>query len=257
MRTLASTMSFLLFVINLNAQNTDWKNIAKVQKSIGNITYTFPAAVSEKERENYIKVCEKSIRENLVILGESSFTNKMDVEFLNSRNEMQKYTGIAAQGRAMYQQNAMFSLLKKTAPIKHELMHMIATYKWGDSADFWIDEGLATYSGGTCSKYTLEEIYQYYIQSEKLIPINLLTGDDFLKYNDIITYTQSAFIVEYLLENYDLNKFKRLWKEGFKNFEEIYMINFEVVQNKINEKLKAKYTKNIVFNWEEFDKGCQ
>ena len=127
----------------------------------------------------------------------------MDIEFLNSRLEMQKYTGLAAQGRAMNQSNAMFSLLKENAPIRHELLHMIATYKWGNSVDFWIDEGLATYSGGTCSNYSLEEIYQYYIQSEKLILIDKLITDDFLKQNDIIAYTQSACLVKYLLQNYN------------------------------------------------------
>ncbi len=253
------TLSVLFILISnlIIAQNNSWKKIDKVQKNIKNITYTFPAEVNKKDREIYVQLCEKSLKENLEILKETEFLNKMDIEFLNSRYEMQKYTGLPAQGRAMYQSNAMFSLMTKNSPIKHELMHMIATYKWGDSADYWIDEGLATYSGGTCSNYTLEEIYIYYIQSGKLIPITSLTSDDFLKYNDMITYTQSAYIIEYLLKNHGHDKFKRLWKEGVANFNKIYDFSLEELEKRISAELKIKYPKNIDFNWEEFDKGCQ
>jgi len=257
MKITTSTITIFLFAVNLHAQDNSWKKITKEQKIIKNIIYTFPSEVTKDDRKDYIQLCEKSIAENLAILNETNFTNKMDIEFLNSRDEMLKYTGRSAQGRAMYQSNAMFSLLTKNSPIKHELMHMIATYKWGDSADYWIDEGLATYSGGTCSNYSLEDIYQYYIQSGKLIPIESLTSDDFGKFNDMISYTQSAFIVKYLLDNYGHTKFKKLWLEGFKNFKNIYGVEFQVVQSKIDNELKVKYPNGVIFNWEEFDKGCQ
>lgn len=257
MKKIFSTILILIITINLNAQNNNWKKIGKEEKTIKNITYTFPSEVRLQNRETYIILCEKSIKENLEILKETEFTNKMYIEFLNSREEMQRNTGLPHVGRAMYQQNTMFSLMTKNSPIKHELMHMIATYKWGDSADYWIDEGLATYSGGTCSEYSLEEIYLYYTQSGKLIPIASLTSDDFYKYNDIITYTQSAFIVKYLLENFGYDKFKRLWKEGVANFNKIYGFSLEVLENRINTELKTKHPENIEFNWEQFDKGCQ
>ena len=250
----------VLFILTSNfiiAQNNSWNKISKVQKNIKNINYTFPAEVNKKDREIYVQLCENSIKENLEILNETEFLNTMDIEFLNSRHEMQKYTGLSAQGRAMYQSNAMFSLMTKNSPIKHELMHMIATYKWGDSADYWIDEGLATYSGGTCSNYSLEVIYRYYIQSGKLIPITSLTSNDFNKYNDMITYTQSAYITEYLIKRYGYDKFKRLWKEGVASFNKIYDFSLDELENRINNNLKLKYPENIEFNWEEFNKGCQ
>lgn len=246
-----------IFPNTLFAQKNSWKKVNKVQTTIENITYTFPAEVNKQNRQKLIQLCEKSIKENLEILKETEFTNKMDIEFLNSRHEMQKYAGFPSQGRAVFQSNAMFSLMTKNSPIKHEMMHMIAYYKWGDSADYWIDEGFATYSGGTCSNYSLQEIYQYYIQSGKLIPYISLMSDDFVKYNDMISYTQSAFIIEYLLRNYEIDKFKSLWKEGAINFSKIYGFSLEVLENRISADLKIKYPKNIDFNWEEFDKGCQ
>ena len=256
MKKLVIAFQIFFVSVNLSAQSS-WTKIFKEQKIIENITYTFPPEVGEQDRDAYVRLCEKSIMENLELLKEVEFKNEMYIEFLNSREEMKRYTGLPHVGRAMYHQNTMFSLMTKHSPIKHELMHMIATYKWGDSADFWIDEGLATYSGGTCSDYTLEEIYNYYIQSGKLIPINALTSDDFYNYNDMITYTQSAFIVKYLLDNYGYEKFKVLWKDGFVNFNKIYGFQFDDVQKRIESELKIKYPIDIAFNWEEFNKGCQ
>jgi len=250
------TLFLFVYSASLNAQDSSWRKDVREHKTIKNITYYFPAEIDMNKRQSVIDLCQKSIVENLALLKETEFSNKMDFEVLNSRGEMLKYAGRSAQGRAMYAQNTMFTLLTKNAPIKHEMMHMMAMYIWGDSIDYWIDEGLATYSGGTCSDYSLEQIYQYYLQAGKLIPITALTTDDFLKQNDIIAYTQSAYLVKYLLDNYGYEKFKRLWREGFINFAEIYGFEYAKLDIQIKSEFALKYPKNIDFNWEEFDKGC-
>ena len=65
-----SILFILTFSNILNAQNNSWIEVNKVQKTIENIIYTFPAEVNIKNRETYIQLCEKSIKENLEILKE-------------------------------------------------------------------------------------------------------------------------------------------------------------------------------------------
>ena len=252
------TLSILLISINSIAQHKGWEKIVRESKTVGNITYSFHSDVPIKERESDIALCQKSIKENLALINEKEYNKILDIEFLASRKEMLKYTGYAAQGIGLFERDMVFMIHKnQNSCIKHELMHMISMEKWGDTAEssHWMNEGLATYAGGTCSKYSLEEIYQYLLQSGKLLPMNTL-ANDFYSANDIITYTQGAFLVKYLIDNYGFEKFSKLWKEGYNNFKKIYGIEFEELQNKIKIELKLKYTKDIEFNWEEFNKGC-
>ena len=65
-----------------------------------------------------------------------------------------------------------------------------------------------------------------------------------------------AYIVGYLIDNYGMEKFKALWKEGMEDFEKIYAISLENCLQKINDKLYKKYPDPIDFNWEEFTKDC-
>lgn len=235
-----------------------WNKIVTETKTINNITYIFPSEVEIPRRELAIKECQKSIEENLKLISETEFNNKMDVEFLKSKKEMLKYGGMAAQGLAYPDRDVFFTLLKdKGSPIKHEMMHMITMYKWGtpDSSLTWMNEGLATYSGGTCSKYSLEEIYKYFIQSNKLISIDKLS-DDFYANPDMIAYTQSAFICKFLIDNYGISKFKELWKSGYEKLNEIYGIDSKTLENTLKDYINKKYPKDINFDWEEFNKGC-
>jgi hypothetical protein len=243
---------------NSNIEESTWKSAITKSKTINNITYYFPSDVSSNNRKEYIMMCQNAIKENLKLLKETTFENKMDIQFLHSRTEMKNRTGMAAQGMAMFEQNTFYSILRmKNSPVAHEMNHMIAFYKYGMPHENWIAEGLGTLAGGTCSNYSLEEIYQYYLQSNKLIPMDIIVNDFWKKgNNDIITYTQSAFIVKYLLDNYGHEKFKTLWADGFEKFNSIYGFEFKDLETKIKTELKLKYPKEIPFNWEEFNKGC-
>ncbi len=183
----------------------------------------------------------------------------MDVEFLESREEMLKYTGMGAQGMAFPDRNTFFTLLKDkgSSPIKHEMMHMITMYKWGTPPETstWMNEGLATYTGGTCSDYSLAEIYKYFIQSKKVIPMNKL-ADNFYGNPDMIAYTQSAFVCKFLIDNYGMEKFKLLWKSGFDKVQSIYGFNNEQLEISLAKYVNEKYPIHIEFDWEKFNKGC-
>jgi len=102
-----------------------------------------------------------------------------------------------------------------------------------------MNEGLATYASGTCSEYSLSEIYKYFIQSEKVIAMNNL-ADNFKGNPDMIAYTQSAFVCKYLIDNYGLEKFKLLWKGGFDMLQSIYGFNKEQLEINLLEFINEK-----------------
>jgi len=255
------TSCFFLLLLLLStpfatAQNEVWLDECKSSRIIGTLRFTFPSNVGIDQRNHYIQKNLNCIEECLNIINEHHFTDSVEVEFLKDRNTMKKYLGWPASGMAYPDRKTMFCIMAEKTPIKHEWMHMIAMLKWGtpDQTLTWINEGLATYAD-KCSGYSNEEIYTYFIQSKKLINIDNLIHD-FYKQNDIISYFQAAYLVEYLIEKYGIPKFKLLWKSNITEFEKIYDKPLNDIVNEINNDLGKKYTEPVKFDWNEFEKGC-
>lgn len=235
----------------------EWSKIIRESKTIDNITYYFPSEINIDKRNAIIKECQTAVTENLEFINETDFTNKMDVEFVDSRKKMLKYAGMEAQGLAFPNRNTFFTVLNNDeSPIKHEMMHMITMYKWGipSVTSTWMNEGLATYSSTVCTKYSLSEIYRYLMQSEKLIALNNL-ADNFYGYSEMVAYLQSAFICKYLIDNYGLEKFKLLWKNGFNSLESIYGFNNNQLEMNLSEFVNKKHPTEIEFDWVKFNGG--
>jgi hypothetical protein len=230
----------------------------RYKKQVNNIAYYFPSSLDSNQRKKLIDKCEMSIHDNLKLIDETSFTDSIDIEFLDSRKEMLKYTGMAASGMAFPERKTMFSLANlKEAPIKHELQYLITMLKWGEphQTSIWMNEGLATFSENKCNNYNVEQIYCYLISKHMQIRIDSLTGN-FYGQSEMIAYHQSAFFVQFMLDKYGIAKFKELWKNGFDRFQYIYGIPFSQIQLLINETAKNHYPKTPNINWDEFKKGC-
>lgn len=67
----------------INDEN--WTKIVTEAETINNITYYFPSEVKIPRRNLVIVECQKAIEENLKLIGETEFNNKMDIEFVKSR----------------------------------------------------------------------------------------------------------------------------------------------------------------------------
>lgn len=248
---------FIASCSNNSEEKGEWSKIIRESKTVDNITYYFPSGIDINKRNAAIKECQISIIENLELINETYFTNKMDVEFVESRKQMLKYAGMEARGLAFPNRNTFFTVLDdEESPIKHEMMHMITMYKWGipPFSSTWMNEGFATYSSIVCTKYSLSEIYKYLLQSEKLIAMNTLV-DNFYRNPEMVAYLQSAFICKYLVDNYGLDKFKLLWKNGFNELESIYGFNNGQLEIYLSDFVNKKYPTDIEFNWEEFNNG--
>ena len=72
----------------------------------------------------------------------------------------------------------------------------------------------------------------------------------------MIGYHQSAYIVEYLLNNYNIEQFKQLWEQGFESFESIYNISVSKAKADLEQVLLKKYPSAPDIDWETFKEGC-
>ncbi len=245
-------ITLLLSCKNEKPINEVWYKSEKLHLKKSNIEYIFSAEVDLNTRLKFINRCEKGIVENLELLQEE-FKDTIYVEFLKDKKEMKQYTGRGVNGLAMIENKATFMILREEAPIKHELMHMISNLNWcyPQPSSLWMSEGLAM--NGTLYKgLSMEEIYLYMLENNKLIPMSKLTVN-FYSNHEVVSYYQCGYLVEDLLKTYGLKKFKDLWNKGFNSFESVYGISFTTYIEKKNNLLEIKYSKKpVVLDWESF-----
>ena len=174
---------------------------------------------------------------------------------------MHTLTGMSATGMAHPHIKTLFVVADSSErvkpPIKHELMHLMAMLKWGypHFTSTWINEGLAAYAENNCNGYSVAEVYRYFLHTDQLIPIDALVTA-FYQQPEMIAYHQSAYVVEYLLEFYSMKQFKRLWTEGFNNFEAIYEMSFPEMKKQWEANVIKKHPEVPTINWEVFKEGC-
>jgi hypothetical protein len=118
-----------------------------------------------------------------------------------------------------------------------------------------MNEGLAAFAENNCNGYNDEQIYRYLLDKDMLISMDALTTS-FYKQPEMIAYHQAAYIAQYLLSVYGIEKFKALWTQGFATFEKIYGIPFSQATTDINKKAKQDYPSAPPINWSTFQVGC-
>jgi hypothetical protein len=250
----------VLPVSSCTEKHDGWKQVLRLETTENNITYTFPATIGISERQNAINECALAIKHSLDLIQEAHFNDSMNIEFLATRREMFKYTGMAASGMAFPETRTMFCVIgtKEKPPLQHELMHMIAMLKWRKPqvSSTWMNEGLATLAENNCNGYTVEQIYSYLSEKKLLISIDSLAGG-FYGQPEMIAYHQSAYVVQWLIDNYGIQKFRALWAEGFPSFDRIYGNSFVNVQIGMEKTIREHYPSPPEINWPEFLQGCK
>lgn len=242
-------------------ENNGWKKETQVLKTIKNVKFNFPASgFAFKNKEDLIKKSFDALKSNSQIIGLKEFNDTIYIRFLRSREDMFPLSATKASGTAYPHINTLYVVANENQkpPIKHELMHLIAMLRWDypTETSTWMNEGLATFVGNNCNGYNVAQIYRYLMETDKLISMDLLTSD-FYKQPEMIAYHQSGYIVDYLLNNYSIEQFKKLWKSGFKKFEEIYGIPYTVIKTDLKKMAVEKYPIAPEIDWEQFEKGCQ
>jgi hypothetical protein len=230
-------------------------------KTVGNISFIIPMnSFAYDNREKLISDCRGAIISDLELIKLPRFTDSITVRVVSTREEMKKYTGLAAGGVAWLPTKTAYLLSneKEGPPIKHELMHMITLSAWGDPdpTSLWMKEGIAAFAENQCNGYNDEQIYRFLSKNKLLLPMDSLTAD-FYRESEMIAYHQSAFMVQYLLSNYGVEKFKDLWTQGFANFEKIYGAPFTKVEIGIDNTAKHDYPNAPGIVWKTFSEGCQ
>ena len=256
----------MIFLLACNApvKNGTKKVVNKeLTKRVGNVSFIFPSkGYAYDNRNKLVEECLDAIKSNIDLIKLHEYTDTISVQFLTSRQEMKKYTGMTPSGIALVQPKILYVVAngdpkEVRPPIKHELMHMISMTTWGypGQDSNWMNEGLAALAENNCNGYNDEQIYRYLLDKDMLISTDDLTIS-FYKQPEMVAYHQAAYMVQYLLNKYGVEKFKDLWMQGFAAFEKIYSIPFSHVKTDINTTATRDYPSAPPINWNTFQIGC-
>ena len=143
-------------------------------------------------------------------------------------------------------------------PIKHELMHIVSMTAWGapPNDNHWLNEGLATFAENNCSGFSVAAIYRFFLEEKLLVSIETL-ANNFYEVEEMVSYHQSAYIVEFLITKYGIPKFEAFWKSGFSNLENIYGVNASELEIAINNHILKLHPESLDINWESLKNGCK
>ena len=162
------------------------------------------------------------------VLNIKSYTKGINLVFVDTKEEMNKLTGLSVSGGlAIPESDVVFLVYNGTRRLqaKHEIFHVVSTKTWGLSKSRLLNEGSAVFADNEC--YYDNPIYSinaYLLKQKKTFPLQALINDfdNKARENDVIAYLQSAAIFKYLYENYGIDKLKQLWVSGFSAFGSIY-----------------------------------
>ncbi len=163
----------------------------------------------------------------LTVLDIASYNNGIYLLAVDSKEEMQEVMGYKIKGGAAQGHDLVFFVYNPhiRPQFKHEIFHLISYETWGKTNYRLLDEGGATYTDNFCFyDNPMYAINAYYFKEKLLFPLDglIYDFDNQAKKSDVIAYIQSAGVFKYLYEHYGVEKMKRLWVEGFENFNAIY-----------------------------------
>jgi hypothetical protein len=214
--------------------------------------------VSLARREALIASCRSAVTHDLALIGATSFPDTIDICFVKTRHDMLRYTGMSSSGMAFPDRRTLFALAnEKEAPIRHELMHMITMLKWGDPhpSSTWMNEGLAALADDNCNGFTDEQVYRFLQEKSMRIAIDSLAAD-FYRQPEMIAYHEAGFIVQHLIREYGIEKFRQVWARGFAAFDDVYGLPFQQVQESLDTRARSDFPQAPAIDWERFKEGC-
>ncbi len=243
------------------SKNNSWNTVSQVKKTIKNVHFTFPDhGFAYKHKNELVTECFEAMKYNSDLIKLNNFKDTIFIRFLPNRKAMLPLTGSTPSGSALRYIKTFYAVANENMkpPIKHELMHLIAMIEWGyeHSTSVWMNEGVATYASNNCSGWTVAEMYRYFLETDQLIPIELLTSD-FRGQPENFAYHQSGYLVEYLLNHYSIDQFSKVWKDGFKKFEEVYGLPFSQIKADLEKDLITKMPKAPKIDPQTFYQDCE
>ena len=215
-----------------------WQTIATKHFTIYHETNSATVPRLEEMQRN-ITASRASV---LQLIRHDDFPDRIHVFLVDSRSRMKDLMGAEQFGGAIASIRVVFAVVNATnnGCSTHEFCHVIAGAVWG-KPERWIDEGFASYSDERWRNR--ETIVGQLAEQGRLLPLKTL-AEDFLKQPEWVAYHQSASFLGYVIERHGWEKFKQIWRGGFKSIPRVLGRSVEEVESDWRARLPAELPKH-------------
>jgi hypothetical protein len=169
------------------------------------------AAEKLPELSKKAETARQSVMEQLQVVKQEEAPTLV---FLESREQMEEYTGLSSGGYTVVKENGIFVVANETEnpPFRHELGHLYSWRSWGEPESYWLSEGVAVYAAGDCAG---EDLHAW---AAKLGLENRLTDFPELErefdFSKAAPHLQAGSFVKYIMDKYGVRSFRMLWENG-------------------------------------------
>ena len=207
-----------------------------------------------------LRSAERSMEEGLEFLEEGEYGRRIQVFYVNSREEMKKLTGMGSTGYADSESNSVYLVCKDDwrSFDQHEITHILSLNIWGNPHEpvEWIREGLAVYVDGRCGQYTINDLVGYLLAEDEFPSLKTVIFS-FREQNDLIAYLQCGSVIGYVCETYGVEALRKLWDEGAENIESVLGVTLEELEAHWRKHVPESYPGKAEVDWKAIeDHGC-
>ena len=249
-----------LAVYTLKAPGFDWITSMSAHYRL----HYLPGSVAQRQIDTLLAQNEAYLTSHLAILGAEKYDRMIDVFYFDSRDQIEEI--VTKPFRALADAENMTVLAVRNdddvARDAHEIMHVVSYDLWGGwerrNEEAWLGEGLATYSDVPCNGYKMSELAAHILKNtDKAVGLDSLALS-FRQYPEMIGYPLMASFVEFVLEQYGRDHFRRLWDEGYSGIKNVFGKDVPVLEAEWHAFVLAKYPNADVPDWAEIrEKGCR
>jgi hypothetical protein len=249
-----------LAVYAFNRPNLDWK----VQSSKHFRIYYLPGSTAEHQIDTLLVQNEESLASHLELLKAPEYNRVIDLFYFDTRHQIEEI--VTKPFRALADAESMTVLAVRNdediARDAHEIMHVVSFDLWGEwdrrNELAWLSEGLATYADKPCSGYEMSVLAAHILKNTKdSVPLGSL-ATKFREYPEMIGYIQMASFVEFVIDEYGIDRLRALWDDGYAGVEKVLENDLASVEQDWHEFVLRKYPDPQVPDWPDLkENGCK
>ena len=181
---------------------------------------------AEKKLDRLKQINESAFENNLHLLGEDTYHEKLNIFAVESREKMKKLIHRKTNGMGIPKYHTACYVASKTiwAATAHELFHVMHHHLWGKPKYRywqWLSEGFAVYADDRWFGYHLHTLSRYFFDKNRLLPLIKLMRH-WRSVPIMISYPEAGSFVRFLFEEYGWVKLKALWEQGPNHIKQIY-----------------------------------
>jgi len=219
-----------------------------------------PGSFAERHRAMLMRSVRAATDANLKYFGEPEYPRRLDVFFLNSRDEMERIYGRGVTGLADYRTGGVFLVCNPEwrSFDTHEIGHMVTLGLWGEQNETsaWMREGVAIATDGWCLEYSVDEIAKYLLDKGELPPLREIFGG-YSELGEVRGGMYAGSVIDFIRQTYGTEAVRRLWQRGSDHFADAVGASVESVERAWREHLERAVDPTVNVDYERVDdKGC-